>query len=141
MSEHTAGSDVVSMKLKATRKEGRWVLDGTKFWLVSSLSPSFAPLFKLNSNNDTVFYLFCSHRITNGPVADTLVVYAKTSPEKGSKGITAFIIEKGMKGFRAGEKLDKVGMRGSDTAELIFEGCEVPDGQCPHGVLPFGSIH
>ncbi|PVF93001.1 putative isovaleryl-CoA dehydrogenase [Serendipita vermifera] len=97
MSEHNAGSDVVSMKLKATKKEDRWVLDGTKFW------------------------------ITNGPIADTLVVYAKTSPDKGSKGITAFIIEKGMKGFRAGTKLDKVGMRGSDTAELIFENCEVPE--------------
>lgn len=97
MSEHAAGSDVVSMKLKATKKEGRWVLDGTKFW------------------------------ITNGPIADTLVVYAKTSPEKGSKGITAFIVEKGMPGFRTGTKLDKVGMRGSDTAELIFEGCEIPE--------------
>ncbi|KAG8834543.1 hypothetical protein FRB91_001508 [Serendipita sp. 411] len=97
MSEHTAGSDVVSMKLKATKNGDRWILDGNKFW------------------------------ITNGPVADTLVVYAKTSPEKKSKGITAFIIEKGMKGFRTGVKLDKVGMRGSDTAELIFEGCEVPE--------------
>jgi isovaleryl-CoA dehydrogenase len=64
-------------------------------------------------------------------VADTLVVYAKTSPEKGSKGITAFIVEKGMKGFRTGTKLDKVGMRGSDTAELIFEGCEIPEGPHP----------
>jgi alkylation response protein AidB-like acyl-CoA dehydrogenase len=69
-----------------------------------------------------------SNRITNGPIADTLVVYAKTAPEKGSKGITAFIVEKGMKGFRTGIKLDKVGMRGSDTAELIFENCEVPEG-------------
>jgi isovaleryl-CoA dehydrogenase len=67
-------------------------------------------------------------RITNGPIADTLVVYAKTAPEKGSKGITAFIVEKGIPGFRTGTKLDKVGMRGSDTAELIFEGCEVPEG-------------
>lgn len=62
-------------------------------------------------------------------MADTLVVYAKTSAEKGSRGITAFIVEKGMKGFRTGTKLDKVGMRGSDTAELIFEGCEVPEGE------------
>lgn len=97
MSEHNAGSDVVSMKLKAVKKGDRYILDGTKFW------------------------------ITNGPIADTLVVYAKTSPEKKSRGITAFIIEKGMKGFRTGTKLDKVGMRGSDTAELIFEGCEVPE--------------
>lgn len=74
-------------------------------------------------------------RITNGPIADTLVVYAKTSPEKGSKGITAFIVEKGMPGFRTGTKLDKVGMRGSDTAELIFEGCEIPEGLCAVRVL------
>lgn len=68
-------------------------------------------------------------RITNGPVASTLVVYAKTSPEKGSKGITAFIIERGFKGFSSGPKLDKFGMRGSDTCELIFDNCEVPDGE------------
>ena len=67
-------------------------------------------------------------RITNGPVASTLVVYAKTSPEKGAKGITAFIIERGFKGFSTSPKLDKFGMRGSDTCELIFEDCEVPDG-------------
>jgi len=97
MSEPGSGSDVVSMKLKAVKKEGRWVLDGNKFW------------------------------ITNGPIADTLVVYAKTSPEKGSKGITTFIIEKGFKGFSTHQKLDKFGMRGSDTCELVFEGCEVPE--------------
>jgi isovaleryl-CoA dehydrogenase len=67
-------------------------------------------------------------RITNGPSASTLVVYAKTSPDKGSKGITAFIIEKGFAGFSTHQKLDKFGMRGSDTCELVFEDCEVPDG-------------
>jgi isovaleryl-CoA dehydrogenase len=67
-------------------------------------------------------------RITNGPVASTLVVYAKTSPEKGSKGITAFIIEKGFPGFSTSQKLDKFGMRGSDTCELVFDNCEVPEG-------------
>ena len=76
-----------------------------------------------------------AYRITNGPIADTLVVYAKTSPEKGSKGITAFIVEKGMPGFRTGTKLDKVGMRGSDTAELIFEGCEIPEGPSPSTMI------
>ncbi|KAG8985757.1 hypothetical protein FRB95_004256 [Tulasnella sp. JGI-2019a] len=97
MSEPGSGSDVVSMALKAIKKEGRYVLNGNKFW------------------------------ITNGPIADTLVVYAKTEPEKGSKGITAFIVEKGMKGFSTHQKLDKVGMRGSDTCELVFEDCEVPE--------------
>jgi len=97
MSEPGAGSDVVSMKLRAKKVDGGYVLDGNKFW------------------------------ITNGPVASTLVVYAKTSPELGSKGITAFIIEKGFKGFSTHQKLDKFGMRGSDTCELVFDGCEVPE--------------
>src|SRR5436190_7576341 len=97
MSEAGAGSDVVSMRLKATRKGDRYVLNGTKFW------------------------------ITNAPHADTLVVYAKTSPDEGSRGITTFIIEKGFKGFSVSRKLDKMGMRGSDTGELVFEDCEVPD--------------
>ncbi|MBE7220044.1 MAG: acyl-CoA dehydrogenase family protein [Caulobacteraceae bacterium] len=95
MSEAGAGSDVVSMKLRAKKSDGGWVLDGSKFW------------------------------ITNAPYADTLVVYAKTG--EGSKGITAFLIEKGMPGFSIGQKIDKVGMRGSPTAELVFSGCEVPD--------------
>jgi len=97
MSEAGAGSDVVSMRLKAEKKGDRYVLNGTKFW------------------------------ITNAPHADTLVVYAKTKPDAGSKGITAFIVEKGMKGFSVSPKLDKLGMRGSDTAELVFEDCEVPE--------------
>ncbi|MEM7743933.1 MAG: isovaleryl-CoA dehydrogenase [Pseudomonadota bacterium] len=96
MSEPGAGSDVVSMKLRAEKRNDHYRLNGTKFW------------------------------ITNGPDADTLVVYAKTDPEAGSKGITAFLIEKGMTGFSTGQKLDKVGMRGSHTGELIFEDCEVP---------------
>jgi isovaleryl-CoA dehydrogenase len=96
MSEPGAGSDVVSMRTRAERKGERYVLNGTKMW------------------------------ITNGPEADTLVVYAKTDPKAGSRGITAFLIEKGMKGFRTAQKLDKLGMRGSDTCELIFEDCEVP---------------
>ncbi|KAF9581029.1 hypothetical protein BGW38_002105 [Lunasporangiospora selenospora] len=96
MSEHTSGSDVVSMKLQAEKKGDRYILNGTKMW------------------------------ITNGPDADTLVVYAKTDIKAGPKGITAFIIEKGMKGFSRGQKLDKLGMRGSNTCELIFEDCEVP---------------
>ncbi len=96
MSEAGAGSDVVSMKLSARRLGDRYVLNGTKFW------------------------------ITNAPHADTLVVYAKTEPEAGARGITAFLIEKGMKGFSVSKKLDKMGMRGSDTAELVFEDCEVP---------------
>ncbi|KAF8965223.1 acyl-CoA dehydrogenase/oxidase [Flammula alnicola] len=97
MSEAGSGSDVVSMRLKAEKVSNGWVLNGTKFW------------------------------ITNGPVASTLVVYAKTDPEKGSKGITAFIVERGFKGFSTSPKLDKFGMRGSDTCELVFENCEVPD--------------
>jgi isovaleryl-CoA dehydrogenase len=96
MSESGAGSDVVSMTLRADKKGDRYVLNGTKFW------------------------------ITNGPCADTLVVYAKTDAKAGPRGITAFLIEKGFKGFRTAQKLDKLGMRGSDTGELIFEDCEVP---------------
>jgi len=96
MSEAGAGSDVVSMKLRAEKRNDRYVLNGTKYW------------------------------ITNGPDADTLVVYAKTDPEAGSKGITAFLIEKTMKGFSTSPHFDKLGMRGSNTAELIFEDCEVP---------------
>ncbi len=96
MSEAGAGSDVVGMKLRADKKNDRYVLNGTKYW------------------------------ITNGPDADTLVVYAKTDPAAGSKGITAFLIEKTMKGFSTSPHFDKLGMRGSNTAELIFEDCEVP---------------
>lgn len=96
MSEAGAGSDVVSMKLRAEKKNGYYTLNGTKFW------------------------------ITNGPDADTLVVYAKTDPEAGSKGMTAFIVEKSMKGFSTSAHFDKLGMRGSNTAELIFEDVEVP---------------
>src|ERR1700720_3156541 len=97
MSEPGAGSDVVSMRLRADKKGDRYVLNGSKLW------------------------------ITNGPVADTLVVYAKTDAAAGPRGITAFIIEKGMKGFSTAQKLDKLGMRGSDTCELVFENCEVPE--------------
>ncbi|TVQ57287.1 MAG: isovaleryl-CoA dehydrogenase [Rhodobacteraceae bacterium] len=96
MSEPGSGSDVVSMKLRAEKRNGWYVLNGNKMW------------------------------ITNGPDADTLVVYAKTDPEAGSKGITAFLIEKGMAGFSTAQKLDKLGMRGSNTCELVFEDCEVP---------------
>jgi isovaleryl-CoA dehydrogenase len=96
MSEPNAGSDVVSMKLKAEKKGDHYVLNGSKMW------------------------------ITNGGDADTLVVYAKTDLEAGAKGITAFIIEKGMKGFSCGSKLDKLGMRGSNTYPLFFDDCEVP---------------
>jgi isovaleryl-CoA dehydrogenase len=96
MSEPGAGSDVVSMRTRADRKGDRFVLNGTKMW------------------------------ITNGPLAETLVVYAKTDPDAGPRGITAFLIEKGMKGFSTAQKLDKLGMRGSDTCELVFEECEVP---------------
>src|SRR3954453_5442459 len=97
MSEPEAGSDVVSMRLRADRKGDRYVLNGTKLW------------------------------ITNGHVADTLVVYAKTRPDAGARGITAFLIEKGFKGFRPAQKLDKLGMRGSPTSELVFEECAVPE--------------
>jgi isovaleryl-CoA dehydrogenase len=97
MSESGAGSDVVSMRLRADKRGGHYVLNGTKFW------------------------------ITNAPHADTLVVYAKTDPRAGSKGITAFLVEKGFAGFRTSQKLDKMGMRGSDTGELVFEDCEIPE--------------
>ena len=96
MSESGAGSDVVSMTLKAKKRGDRYILNGNKMW------------------------------ITNGPDADTLVIYAKTAPEKGSRGITAFIIEKCFKGFSTAQKLNKLGMRGSNTCELIFEDCEIP---------------
>ena len=97
MSEPGAGSDVVSMKLRADKRGDRYVINGTKMW------------------------------ITNGPDADTLVVYGKTDPAAGPRGITAFLVEKGMKGFSTSPKLDKLGMRGSNTAELVFEDCEVPE--------------
>jgi isovaleryl-CoA dehydrogenase len=96
MSEPGAGSDVVSMRLRAEKKGDRWVLNGTKLW------------------------------ITNGEVADTLVVYAKTRPDAGARGITAFLIENRFSGFRPAQKLDKLGMRGSPTSELVFDDCEVP---------------
>src|SRR3982751_2374472 len=98
MSEPGSGSDVVSMKLRADKKGSKYVLNGNKMW------------------------------ITNGPEASTLVVYAKTDPAAGPKGITAFIIEKGFKGFSTAQKLDKLGMRGSNTCELVFEDCEAPEG-------------
>jgi isovaleryl-CoA dehydrogenase len=97
MSEPGAGSDVVSMRLKAEKRGNKYILNGSKLW------------------------------ITNGPIANTLIVYAKTEPEMGSHGITAFIIEKDMPGFNTAQKLDKLGMRGSDTCELVFENCEVPE--------------
>src|SRR5882724_2643387 len=97
MSEPGAGSDVVSMRTRAERRGDRFVLNGSKMW------------------------------ITNGPEAETLVVYAKTDPNAGARGITAFLIEKGMPGFSTAQKLDKLGMRGSDTGELVFENCEVPE--------------
>jgi isovaleryl-CoA dehydrogenase len=97
MSEPNAGSDVVSMRTRADRKGDRYVLNGSKMW------------------------------ITNGPVAHTAVIYAKTDPTAGARGITAFIVEKGMKGFAPAQKLDKLGMRGSDTGELVFTDCEVPE--------------
>ena len=96
MSEPSSGSDVVSMRLDAEKRNDRFVLNGSKMW------------------------------ITNGPDAQTLIVYAKTAKNAGSRGITAFLIDKDMKGFSVGQKLDKLGMRGSNTAELIFEDCEVP---------------
>ncbi len=96
MSEPSAGSDVVSMKLRAEEKDGVYVLNGSKMW------------------------------ITNGPDADVMVVYAKTNPELGAQGITAFIIEKGMEGFGTAQKLDKLGMRGSHTGEMVFNNVEVP---------------
>jgi isovaleryl-CoA dehydrogenase len=96
MSEAGAGSDVVSMQLRADKRGDRYILNGTKFW------------------------------ITNGPQADTLVVYAKTDPSAGARGITAFIVEKSFPGFSVAQKLDKLGMRGSETGELVFKDCEVP---------------
>ena len=96
MSESGAGSDVVGMKLRAEKRDGHYVLNGHKYW------------------------------ITNGPDADTLVVYAKTDPEAGSRGITAFIVEKSFKGFSTSPHFDKLGMRGSNTAQLFFDDCEVP---------------
>jgi isovaleryl-CoA dehydrogenase len=95
MSEPGAGSDVMSMKLRAEKREGRYVLNGTKMW------------------------------ITNGPDADVIVVYARTDPAAGARGITAFIVEKGCKGYTTAQKLDKLGMRGSNTCELVFDDCEV----------------
>ncbi|MEL7130402.1 MAG: isovaleryl-CoA dehydrogenase [Pseudomonadota bacterium] len=97
MSESGSGSDVVSMKLRAEKKGDRYVLNGTKMW------------------------------ITNAPDADTLIVYAKTEPDKNSRGISAFIIDRDFKGFSVAQKLDKLGMRGSETGELVFEDCEVPE--------------
>ncbi len=97
MSEPNAGSDVVSMRTSAEKRGDRYILNGSKMW------------------------------ITNGPVADTLVVYAKTDRTAGSRGITAFVVEQGMKGFAPAQKLDKLGMRGSDTSELVFTDCEVPE--------------
>ena len=104
MSEPGAGSDVISMKLKAEDKGGYYLLNGTKMW------------------------------ITNGPDADTLVVYAKTEPELGARGVTAFLIEKSMKGFSCAQKLDKLGMRGSHTGELVFDNVEVPSSQILGGL-------
>jgi len=108
MSEPGAGSDVVSMKLRADRKGDRYLLNGNKMW------------------------------ITNGPDADTLIVYAKTDVTAGSRGITAFIVEKGFQGFSTAQKLDKLGMRGSNTCELVFQDCEIPEenvlGQVGRGV-------
>jgi isovaleryl-CoA dehydrogenase len=104
MSEPGAGSDVVSMKTRAEKKGDHYVLNGSKMW------------------------------ITNGPQAETLVVYAKTDPAAGARGITAFLIEKGFKGFSTAQKLDKLGMRGSDTSELVFEDCEVPEENVLGGV-------
>ena len=108
MSEPEAGSDVVSMSLRAEKKGDRYVLNGTKMW------------------------------ITNGPDADTLVIYGKTDPEAGSHGITAFLVEKDFPGFEPSTKLNKLGMRGSNTSELIFQDCEVPEenvlGEVGHGV-------
>ena len=107
MSEAGAGSDVIGMRLRADRKGGRYLLNGSKMW------------------------------ITNGPHADTILVYAKTDPDGGSHGISAFLVEKGFKGFSTSPKLDKLGMRGSDTCELVFDDCEVPEenlmGKLGHG--------
>ncbi len=104
MSEPGAGSDVVSMRLRADKRGDRYVLNGSKMW------------------------------ITNGPNADVLVVYAKTDPDAGPRGITAFLIEKGFKGFSTAQKLDKLGMRGSNTCELVFQDCDVPEENVLGGV-------
>ena len=104
MSEPDAGSDVVSMTLRAEKKAAHYVLNGTKMW------------------------------ITNGPEADTFVIYGKTDPESGSRGITAFLVEKSFSGFHASPKLDKMGMRGSSTSELVFQDCEVPEENVLGGV-------
>lgn len=104
MSEPGSGSDVTSMKLKAEKKGNKYILNGNKMW------------------------------ITNGPDADVLVVYAKTDPKAGNKGITAFLIEKNFKGFSTAQKLNKLGMRGSNTCELIFENVEVPEENVLGGV-------
>ena len=96
MSEPGSGSDVTSMKLRADKKGDRYILNGSKMW------------------------------ITNGPTADVLMVYAKTDSNAGHRGISTFIVEKGMKGFSVAQKLDKLGMRGSETGELVFEDCEIP---------------
>lgn len=121
MSEPGSGSDVISMQLRADKTDRGWRLNGNKFWCVK--------VTKVPRSGSVIFR---TSRITNGPVASTLVVYAKTAPERGSKGISTFIIESGFKGFSAHQKLDKVGMRGSDTCELLFEECEVPNGQLSH---------
>jgi len=97
MSEPGAGSDVVGMRTRAEKKGDRYILNGNKMW------------------------------ITNGPVSDTYVIYAKTDPDAGPRGITAFLVERGFKGFSTAQKLDKLGMRGSDTCELVFQDCEVPE--------------
>ena len=97
MSETGAGSDVVSMKLKAEKKGNKYILNGSKFW------------------------------ITNGPCADIFVIYAKTNPSLGPKGMTAFVVEKKTPGFEIAQKLDKFGMRGSETGELVFNNVEVPE--------------
>ncbi len=100
MSETEAGSDVIGMRLRAEKRDGFYILNGNKMW------------------------------ITNGPEADTLIVYAKTEPAAASRGITAFIVEKGFEGFSTAQKLDKLGMRGSNTCELVFHDCPVPGGEC-----------
>jgi len=97
MSETSAGSDVISMKLKAEKKGNKYILNGSKFW------------------------------ITNGPCADVFVIYAKTDPAAGAKGITAFVVEKSTPGFEVAQKLDKFGLRGSETSELVFNNVEVPE--------------
>src|SRR2546428_7880664 len=106
MSEPGSGSDVVSMKTRAEYRKGRFVLNGSKMW------------------------------ITNGPDADVLVVYAKTDADAGPRGLTAFIVEKGFKGFSTAQKLDKLGMRGSNTCELVLRDCEVPEANVPPYTVP-----